>query len=163
MTATIKRYSYLRVTAIRIDVHPGEDNLIDMPHAFHTRFAYGPRPYISRDPRRQPFASSHKDEIGSYTREKSWVTSFPVPHNSLGVGERGFSQVVTQLHQLTGPITPACDQYVQYLLTGANPSVLNRHRWGLQSWRCRLSTHHSLTFLTDGPPFSIKGPAQSPV
>jgi hypothetical protein len=62
----------------------------------------------------------------------SWVTSFPLPHDSLGVGDRGFSQVVTQLHQLTGPITPACDRYVQYLLTGTNPSVLNRHRWGLQ-------------------------------
>jgi hypothetical protein len=61
----------------------------------------------------------------------SWVTSFPLPHDSLGVGERGFGQVVTQLHQLTGPISPACDQYVRYLLTGTNPSVLNRHRHGL--------------------------------
>jgi hypothetical protein len=47
-----------------------------------------------------------------------WVTSFPLPHDSLGVGERGFSQVVTQLHPLTGPTTPACDRYIQYLLTG---------------------------------------------
>jgi hypothetical protein len=46
----------------------------------------------------------------------SWVTAFPLPHDSLGVGERSFSQVVTQVHQLTG----------------ANPSILNRHRWGLQ-------------------------------
>jgi hypothetical protein len=30
-----------------------------------------------------------------------WVTSFFLPHNSLGVGERGFSQVVIKLHQLT--------------------------------------------------------------
>jgi hypothetical protein len=28
----------------------------------------------------------------------SWVTSFPHPHDSHGVGVRGFSQVVTQLH-----------------------------------------------------------------
>jgi hypothetical protein len=55
----------------------------------------------------------------------------PLPHDSLRVGERGFDQVVTQLHQLTGPITPACDRYVQYLLAGANPSVLNRHQRGL--------------------------------
>jgi hypothetical protein len=27
---------------------------------------------------------------------------------------------------------PAYDQYVQYLLAGANPSILNRYRWGLQ-------------------------------
>jgi hypothetical protein len=41
----------------------------------------------------------------------------------------------------TGHISPACDRYVQYLLTGANPSVLNRHRRGLQPWRCRLATY----------------------
>jgi hypothetical protein len=34
----------------------------------------------------------------------SWVTSSPPPHDSIGVGERGFIQVVTQLHQFTGPI-----------------------------------------------------------
>jgi hypothetical protein len=44
-------------------------------------------------------------------------------------GER-FQPMVIQLHQFTGPISPACDQYIQYLLTGANPSVLNRHRRG---------------------------------
>jgi hypothetical protein len=59
-----------------------------------------------------------------------WVTSFFLPHDSLGVGVRGFGQVVTQLHQLTGPITPVYDRYVQYLLAGANPSILNRHMRG---------------------------------
>jgi hypothetical protein len=34
-----------------------------------------------------------------------------LPHDSLGAGKRGFSQVVTQLHQLTGPILPACEGY----------------------------------------------------
>jgi hypothetical protein len=52
---------------------------------------------------------------------------FFLPHDSLRVGERGFNQVVTQL-QLTGPITPVCARYVQYLLTEANPLVLNQHR-----------------------------------
>jgi hypothetical protein len=37
-------------------------------------------------------------------RSLSWVTSFPLPHDSLGVGVRGFGQVVTQPHQFTGPI-----------------------------------------------------------
>jgi hypothetical protein len=41
----------------------------------------------------------------------------------------------------TGPISLACDRYVQYLLMGANPLVLNAHRWGQQSWRCRLTTY----------------------
>jgi hypothetical protein len=40
------------------------------------------------------------------------------------------------------------------LARGANPSVLNWHRWGLQPWRCQLSTHHSPTFPTDGPSLS---------
>jgi hypothetical protein len=61
-------------------------------------------------------------------RPLSWVTSFPLPHDSLGVGERGFGQVVTQLHQLIGRITTVCDRYVQYLIAEANPSVLNQHR-----------------------------------
>jgi hypothetical protein len=55
----------------------------------------------------------------------------PLPHDSLEVGEGGFSQEVTQLLQLTRPITPACDWYIQYLLTGANPLVVNQLRWGL--------------------------------
>jgi hypothetical protein len=55
----------------------------------------------------------------------SWVIAFPLPHNILRAGERDLSQVVRQLHQLTEPITPACDRYIQYLLVGANPSVLN--------------------------------------
>jgi hypothetical protein len=38
----------------------------------------------------------------------------------------------SQATRLTGPISPACDWYVQYLLVEANPSVLNRHRRGLQ-------------------------------
>jgi hypothetical protein len=37
------------------------------------------------------------------TQPSSWVTSFPLLHDSLGLGERGFDQVVTQLHQLTSP------------------------------------------------------------
>jgi hypothetical protein len=72
MTAINKWYSYLRVTAIRIDVHPTRENPINMSHTFHAQFAYGPRPYISRGSRRQPFANPHKDEIGPYTTGKSW-------------------------------------------------------------------------------------------
>jgi hypothetical protein len=33
---------------------------------------------------------------------------------------------------LIGPISPACDWYVRYLLVGVNPSFFNRHRRGLQ-------------------------------
>jgi hypothetical protein len=67
MTTTNKRYSYPRVAAIQIDVHLTGENSINTPDAFHVRFIYDPRPYISRGPRRQPFASSHKDETEPYT------------------------------------------------------------------------------------------------
>jgi hypothetical protein len=71
MTATNKQYSYPIVTVIRIDVHPVGENPINMPHAFHAWFAYGPGPYISHGSRMQPFASPHKTEAGPYTRKKS--------------------------------------------------------------------------------------------
>jgi hypothetical protein len=60
--------------------------------------------------------------------------------------------------RLTGPISPACDRYVQYLLVGANPWVFNRHRRGLQPWRCRLATYHSLTFPTSCLHFPLRIP-----
>jgi hypothetical protein len=60
--------------------------------------------------------------------------------------------------RLVGPMSPACDRYIQYLLAGANPSVLNQHRRGLYSWWCRLFTYHSPTFPNDGLPFPPKGP-----
>jgi hypothetical protein len=64
--------------------------------------------------------------------------------------------------RLTGPISPACDRYVQYLLARANRTVLNRHRRGLQPWRCWLATH----LLPDLPiqlsPLFPSGPARSP-
>jgi hypothetical protein len=54
---------------------------------------------------------------------------------------------------------PACDRYVQYLLAGANPSVLNRHRRGLQPWRCWPSISHSPIFPISGLHFPPKGPS----
>jgi hypothetical protein len=39
--------------------------------------------------------------------------------------------LTNKLHQFTGLITSAYDRYVQYLLAGANASVLNRHSRGL--------------------------------
>jgi hypothetical protein len=47
MTAANKRYSYLRVTVIRIDVHLAGGNLTNMAHAFHAQFTYDHRPYVS--------------------------------------------------------------------------------------------------------------------
>jgi hypothetical protein len=58
--------------------------------------------------------------------------------------------------RFTGLISPACDRYIQYLLTGANSSVLNWHRRGLQPWRFRLFIYHSPTFPTSCLPFPLK-------
>jgi hypothetical protein len=46
-TATNKWYSYPRVTAIRINIHPVGENPTNTPHVFHTQSVYGHRSYIS--------------------------------------------------------------------------------------------------------------------
>jgi hypothetical protein len=48
--------------------------------------------------------------------------------------------LMNKLHQFTGPITLACDWYVQYSLTSTNPSVLNRHRQGLPHRNLGIAT-----------------------
>jgi hypothetical protein len=73
------------------------------------------------------------------------------------------TSVEEQATRLTGLISPACNQYVQYLLTGANPSIINQHRRKLQPWRCRLATYYSPTFPTDDLHFPLNGPVRSQV
>jgi hypothetical protein len=65
--------------------------------------------------------------------------------------------------RLTEPILPTCDWYVQYLLAGANPMVLNRHRWGLQPWRCWLSMYPLPDLPNQLSSLSPSGPVRSPV
>jgi hypothetical protein len=97
------------------------------------------------------------------SRSSSWVTSFILSCDNPGVGERRFGPMVTQLHQLSGLILPACDRYVQYLLTGVNRTVLNRHMWGLQPWRCRLATYPLSNLSNQLSPLFPKGPVRSPI
>jgi hypothetical protein len=84
MTATNKRYSYLRVAAIRIDVHHTRKNPTNTLHVFHAQFTYGPGPYISRGPCKKPFASPHKNEICPYTQKKSCQSKTDWPDHRLG-------------------------------------------------------------------------------
>jgi hypothetical protein len=51
-----------------------------------------------------------------------------------------------QATMFTGPISPACDRYVQYFLTGTNHSVLNWHRRGLPH-RKPQNSHNTLSAL----------------
>jgi hypothetical protein len=176
MTATTSGYSCLRVVVIQIDIHPVGENSTNMPRTLptpvHARLAYAfckQSPYVTifHWLSRSQNKHLHPEEVlttkDRLTHSSSWVGSFSLPCDSPRVGEISFGPMVTQLLQLTGPISPACDRYVQYFLAGVNPSVLNQHRRGLQSWRCRLVTYHSPTFPTSCLYFPPKGPAQSPV
>jgi hypothetical protein len=167
--------THIQVTAIRIDVHPVGENPINMPRmlptSVHTRPAYafcGQSPYVTTFHRLPQSRNRrlHPEEVltteDRLAQSLSWVASFFLPYDNAGVGERGFGSMVTQLHQLTGPISPACNQYVQYLLAGANPSVSNRHRRGLQPWRYRLGAYPLLDLPNQLSPLSLSGPTRSP-
>jgi hypothetical protein len=144
MTDTNKRLLISRVAAIRIDVHPAGKNLNNTSCALHTWFAYGPEPYVSHDSHRTTFHQSprsrkkpiHPEEVlttkDRLTRSSFWVALFFLPCDSPRVGERSFGPVVTQLLQLTGPINISMRLVRSVLARGANPSVLNLHRRGLQ-------------------------------
>jgi hypothetical protein len=58
------------------------------------------------------------------------VPSFSLEPTNEVVGAK-LSIYWRQTTRFTGLISPICDRYVQYLLAGVNPSVLNRHRRGL--------------------------------
>jgi hypothetical protein len=174
MTATNKRYSYLRVTTTQINVHPtGETR-----STCHTLFML--------DPHRVPDHTSHMVHVGNLSLVSTRTKHAPTSKRSLD-DQRQTSPAVALGHLILSPSRqpwsrgerfqlsdytatsaywahiPACDRYVQCLLAVANPSVLNRHRWGLQPLTCWLSTYHSLTFPTDGLHFPPKGPARSQV
>jgi hypothetical protein len=177
-TATNKRYSYPRVAVIWIDVHPvGETQ-----PTHHTHPTLSPRMVLDHT---YLMRSTHSNLLRSH--RQSWAGSLlprkrtsHIIHSTMADRSTGLypvslpSQPMKQwgakstfcwwsATRFTGLISPACDRYVQYLLAGVNPSALNRHKRGLQPWRCQLSTHHPLTFPTDYFHFPPNGPAQSPV
>jgi hypothetical protein len=65
-------------------------------------------------------------------------TSVSLPNTTIEAVSLNQTFVNEQATRLTDPISPACDQYVQYLLAGANRSVHNWLRRGLQPWKCRF-------------------------
>jgi hypothetical protein len=138
------------------------------------------------NPRRVPDHTSHVVHVGILLLVPMRIKHTPTPEKSLS-DQRQTDSTVVFGHLILPPSwqpwsrgerfwpsgyiatstywthVPVCDGYIQCLLTGANPSVLNWHRRGLQPWRCRLSTYHSLFFPTDDLHFPPKGPAQSQV
>jgi hypothetical protein len=171
-------YSYPRVKAISIDVHPPGENLMNMTHTLptpvHVRPAYascGQSPYV---------ATFHtvidRFEQIHCTREE-WlpiqstacrlsdpqVRTQLLSHDSQWSSRKKSSFCWQPTTRLTGPISPACDRYVQYLLVWANRTVLNQHRRGLQPWRCQLTTFPLPNLPSQLSPHSPSGPARSPV
>jgi hypothetical protein len=159
---------------IQIDVHPIGENSINTPRTLptpvHARPTYafcGQSLYVTTFhwlPRSRNRPLHPKEVLLTKDRSaqpSSWVTSFLLPCDSPEVGERGFDPMVTQLHQLTGPVSLACDRYVQYLLIGANRTVLNRHRRRLQPWRYWLATYPLSDLPNQLSPISPNGPTRS--
>jgi hypothetical protein len=90
------------------------------------------------------------------------VPSFSPKTSNGAVGEKSnFCWQPTT--RLTGPISPTCNRYVQYLLTRANRTILNWHRRGLKPWRCQLATYPLPDLPNQLSPLSPIGPVRSPV
>jgi hypothetical protein len=139
-------YSYPRVAAIRIDVHPAGKTRptrhVRFPrqsmYAQRTLPAGGPRTWQPSTSRRQSWTElllprkRALDTILSTPADRS-AGPYPVSLPSQPMKQwRKPNTHQQQATRFTGPISLACDRYVQYLLTGANRTVLNRHRRGLQ-------------------------------
>jgi hypothetical protein len=58
-----------------------------------------------------------------------------------------------QATRFIGPISPAYDRYIQYLLMGVNQTVLNRHRWGATT--LKVPACHILTPRPSQPVVSL--------
>jgi hypothetical protein len=133
--------------------------------------------HISRSPRITTFHESLTDLDESHcsreTRIPDYILSTPADRSScphlaslpLTASEAvGLSQasVDDKLLGLLGSDTSM--RSVRSILPRGGQSIdLNRHRHGLQPWRCWLSTCHFPTFPTSGLHFSPKALTRSPV
>jgi hypothetical protein len=156
---------------IWIDIHPARENPTNTPRTLpmpvHVRFLWviPIRDNLSRVIDRVEQAHcSWEEGFPTQSIARRWLIHGPVPSFSpepanevVGAKPSIYRRPATSL------ISPVCDLYVQYLLAGANPSVLNRHRRMLQPWRCQLSMYHSANFPISYLPFPPKCPTRSPV
>jgi hypothetical protein len=170
-------YSYLRVTTIQIDVHPAGKNWPTRHMhpcsvcvwSLTIRISHGQRIVIFH-------VAINRVEQGHCSREKGlptqstarWLTDpRSVPNFSPKATIEAVGTKPTfcweSATRLTGPITPACDQYIQYLLTGPNSSVLNWYRRGYNLGGVSFP-HHTLrpsqVMVLRFPP---KGPIRSQI
>jgi hypothetical protein len=139
-------YSYPRVVAIQIDIHPAGENPTNTTHTLPTPIHVCPAYASCGGPQTwQPFTSRRQGWTESLLPRKRAPDTISSTSADRSVGLYLVSLLSqpmkqwrkTNIHQqeatrFTGPISPACDRYVQYLLMGANRTVLNRHRRRLQ-------------------------------
>jgi hypothetical protein len=170
-------YSYPRVTAIWINVHPTGENLTNatrtLPTSVHVRPAYA---FYGRSPYVAIFHETSTDLDRSHC---SWEKGLPTQFTAHQLTDpRVCTQLLSRVSQwsrgrkpsswrwpttrFTGPISTTCNRYVQYLLMGANRTVLNRSRRELQPWGCRLAICPLPDLSNQLSPLSPKGPARSP-
>jgi hypothetical protein len=160
---------------IRIDVHPAEENPTNMtrtlPTLVHVRPVYascGRSPYV---------ATFHEAPTDLDRSHYTWEKGLSTQSTALRLTDpRVRTQLLSRTSQwsrgrkpsswwwpttrFTMPISLACDRYVQYLLMVANRIVLNRHKRGLQPWRCWLTTYPLSDLLNQLSPLSPNGPAR---
>jgi hypothetical protein len=136
-------------------------------YAWRTLPACGPRTWQPSISHRQSCTKSllprkrALDTIHSMPTDRS-TGPYPVSLSSQPMKQwRKLNIHQQQTARFTGPISPACDRYVQYLLTGANRMILNRHRRGLQPWRCRLATYLLPDIPNQLSSISPSGPVRS--
>jgi hypothetical protein len=155
--------------AIQIDVHPTGENPINTTCMLPTPVHVHPTCFLWVVPVRGNLSwVIDQVEQGHCSWEKGlptqsparwltdpWVrTQFLSRANLEAMGAKP-SICQRQATRLIGPISPACDQYIQNLLTGTYPSVLNRHRRGLPHRNLRITTTLSPPFPSEcstGPP-----------
>jgi hypothetical protein len=154
---------------IRIDVHSAGENstnttrtLLTLVHIRLTYASCGRSPYVATFHETptdldRSHCSQEKGlltqsiarrltDLRVHTQLLSWASQWSRGHKP--------SSCRWSTTRFTGPISPTCDRYVQYLLTGVNQSVLNWHRRGLQSWRCQLATYPLLDLPNQLSPLS---------
>jgi hypothetical protein len=176
MTATNKRLPYLRVVVIRINVHPAGENptntictLLTPVHVRPAYASYGRSPYmatfhesstdLSRPTAHEKKGSWHNPQRVGWPIHGSVPSFSPEPANEVvGAKPSIYQRLATRL---TAPISPACDWYVQYSLTGTNPSVLNRHRRGYHIENLTIATTLFPLFPSEGFTNPPNGPARS--
>jgi hypothetical protein len=88
-----------------------------------------------------------------------WVRTQLLSHNSQWSSGEKSSFCWQPTTRLTRPISPACDRYVQYLLTGANKWSLIHIGGGYNLGGTGLPRTHSPTFPTSCPHFPLVAPS----